>query len=155
MMLRRSLVRVEVPASRINGQDRRVIERARHWLQDDLRLPDLVVEYFAVAHGIVDQRNQIAEAQADLGKLLETKNVETCGYVAHAARSIANLRADLTLHEKLETLAHEARHVWQGSTELGLVVNVDRREADAQAYARAALPRLRAALSDNPNLEAH
>jgi Putative metallopeptidase family (DUF6782) len=141
-MLRQSPLRVEVPASWIDGQTRHAIEKARHWLQADLKLVDLVVEYFTVRRGVFDQGNQRVAAQADLGEFLEDEEGRTCGYVSHDARVIANLRADRSLQEMLATLTHEARHIHQLTTSVGSVVSVDWREADAENYAEKALPRM-------------
>jgi hypothetical protein len=139
-MLKRGQMRVEVPAGRIDGQHRVVIEKARGWLEAELNLPFLMVSYYTLQERTWDRRDDVAEYQADLSEHLETCNVY--GYVEWSSPMTLNIRADQTLPELLEVLAHEARHSWQASTSLGAMVGADRREPDARLWVDRTMPRL-------------
>jgi hypothetical protein len=137
-MLKRGQMRVEVPEGRIDGQHRHWIEKARKWLEAELNLPFLTVSYYTLQERTWDRRDEVAEYQADLSEHLETCNVY--GYVEWSSPMTANIRADQSLDDLLQVLAHEARHCKQACDFEWM--SVGSRESDARCWTAKTMPRL-------------
>jgi hypothetical protein len=139
-------VRVEVPATKISGEYRAVIERRRKWFERDLRLVDHEVSYFTLQERSFDSLDEHQAYAAQVAYELEADVSEgqRCeGYADHDSLGSVNLRVDsVTLDGLSKNLGHELRHRWQLDTTLGGFVSAERREREAREYVEEAWPRL-------------